>query len=69
MTTEQYYRLSQFALDLDTSLREYFDEHGSLIIEDENLRDAITAGVNMMHLIHEIPIPPFIKKDGIEEPF
>lgn len=69
MTTEQYNRLSQFALDLDSSLRECFDEHGSLIIDDENLMDAITASVNMMHLIHEIPIPPFIKKDGVEEPF
>lgn len=69
MTKEQYDRLSQFALDLDTSLREYFDEHGSLFIEDKNLMDAITASVNMMHLIREIPIPPFIKKDGVEEPF
>lgn len=69
MTTEQYNLLSQYTSDLDTALRDYFDEHGNLPTEDENLSEAIQAAVKMMHIVRTLPIPPLEDNDSMEQPF
>lgn len=69
MTAEQYILLSQYADDLDTALRDYFDVHGNLPTQDENLSDAIRAAVDMMHLVRTLPIPPIENDGSTELPF
>lgn len=69
MTTEQYNRLSQFADDFDSAIREYYDNHRNPTCEDEDLTNALEAAVNMMHLIKQLPIPKFVKTNENEFPF
>lgn len=64
MTKEQYDLLFQYALDFNSAVCAYEDEHGPIDLTEDPISEIVVAGAHLMHLVNTLePIYTPIEED------